>query len=108
MAYLNYLGKQYNIFIYRNAKKCILSLYGSEENKAIVESALLKTVEDLAVSTFSIDLDGKVLVVALQAGYRRIVGKLGKTVVRLNVTTSPKTITIHGSFQDADWAKVIL
>ena len=108
IAYLNDLGKQHNIFIYRNAKKCILSLYGSEENKAIVESALLKTVEDLAVSTFSIDLDGKVPVAALQAGYRRIVGKLGKTFARLNVTTSPKTITIHGSSQDADWAKAIL
>lgn len=97
MAYLNDLGKQYNIFIYRNAKKYILSLYGSEENKTIIKSTLLKTVEDLVVSTFSIDLDGKVPVVALQAGYRRVVGKLRKTVARLNVTISPKTITIHGS-----------
>ncbi len=61
----------------------------------------LSKVEDLAVSTFSMDLDGKVPVAALQAGYRRTVGKLGKTVARLNVTTSPKTFTLHGSSQDA-------
>ncbi|MCJ1411567.1 hypothetical protein MMC19_005657 [Ptychographa xylographoides] len=108
IAYLNDLGKQHKVFIYRNARKCILSLYGNEENRAIVESALIKTVEDLAVSTFSIDLDDKVPVAALQDRYRKIVGKLGKTAARLNVTTSPKTITIHGSSQDADWAKATL
>ena len=60
MAYLNDLGKEYNIFIYRNARKYILSLYGNKEDKAIIESALLKTVDDLAVSTFNIELDGKI------------------------------------------------
>ena len=108
MAYLKDLGTQHDVFIYRNAKKCVLSLYGDEENKAMVESALLKTVEDLAVSTFRIDLDDKVPLAALQTRYHRIVGKLGKTVARLNVTTSTRTITIHGSAQDADWAKAIL
>ncbi len=108
MAYLNDLGKQHNVFIYRNARKCILSLYGNDENKAIVESALLKAVDDLAVSTFNINLDDKVPVAAHQAGYRRIVGKLGKAATRLNVATSPKTITIHGSSEDADWAKAIV
>ncbi len=108
MAYLNGLGKQYDTFIYRNAKKCILSLYGSEENKAIVESTLLKIVEDLAVSTSTIDLDDKVPVAVLQAGYHKIVERLGKSVARLDVTKSPKTITIHGSSQDADWAKATL
>jgi len=108
MTYLNDLGKQNDVFIYRNARKCILSLYGNDENKAIVESALLKTVDDLAVSTFNINLDDKVPVAAHQAGYRRIVNNLGKTAARLNVTSSPKTITIHGSSQDAQWAKAIL
>jgi hypothetical protein len=108
MAYLKDLGKQHDVFIYRNARKCVLSLYGSDENKAIVESLLVKVVHDLAVSTFKIDLDDKVPLVAHQAGYRKIVGKLGKTAARLNVTTSPKTITIYGSSEDADWAKTIL
>lgn len=60
MAYLNDLGKEHNVFIYRNARKCIVSLYGNEEDKTIVESALLKIVDDLAVFTFNIELDGKV------------------------------------------------
>ena len=108
MAYLNDLGKQHNVFIYRNARKCILSLYGNEEDKAIVESALLKTVDDLAVSTFNIELDGKVPEAIHQAGYRRIIERLGKTAARLNVMTSPKTITIHGSSDDANWARAVL
>ena len=108
MAHLNDLGKQHNVFIYRNARKWILSLYGNEEDRAIVESALLKTVDDLTVSTFNIDLDGKVPETAHQAGYRRIIEKLGKTATRLNVMTSPKTITIHGSPEDADWARAVL
>lgn len=108
MTYLNNLGKQHNVFIYRNARKCVLSLYGNAENKATVESALVKTVKDLAVSTFKIDLDGEVPITAHQAGYRRIVRKLGKTAARLNVTTSPKTITIDGSSRDAEWAKSVL
>ena len=108
MTYLKDLGKQHNVFIYRNARKSILSLYGSEENKAIVESALVKTMDDLAVSTVKIDLDDNVPVTAHQAGYRRIISKLGKTAARLNVMTRPKTITLQGSSQDADWAKAIL
>ena len=108
MAYLNGLGKQHHVFIYRNARKCILSLYGNPGNKAIVESALLKTVDDLTVCTFDIDLDSTVPEAAHQAGYRKIVEKLGKTAARLNVTKSPKTITIHGSSDDAAWARAVL
>jgi len=108
MAYLNDLGNQHNVFIYRNAKKCILSLYGNEENKAFVESTLLKVVDDLAVSSFTINLEGKMLTAALQGGLRTIVERLGKAAARLNVTTSPRTLTIHGSSQDADWANAVL
>ena len=107
-AYLNRLGKEHDVFIYRNARKCVLSLYGTEENKAAVESALVKAVDDLAVSTFKIELDELVPIAVHQAGYRRIVEKLGKTAARLNVMASPRLISIHGSVQNADWAKAIL
>lgn len=108
MTHLNNLGEQHSVFIYSNTRKCILSLYGPEEKKAIVESILIKTVEDLALSTFTIDLVGNMLVAALQDGFRRIVEKLGKKAVRLNITASPKSITVHGSSQDADWARAVL
>ena len=108
MAFLNDLGKTHEVFIYRNAKKSILSLYGSEENMTIVESVLIKTIDDLATSTTTLDLEDSVSLSAHQTGYRRIVERLGKTAVRLNVTTSRKTIVIHGSSQDANWAKAVL
>ena len=107
MAYLNSLWKQHDVFIYRDAKKCVLRLYGDEENKVIVESALVKVVEDLQVCSFKIELDDEAPEAAQQTAYRKIVAKLGKTSARLDVTTSPKTITIHGSSRDADWAKAI-
>lgn len=108
MAYLNKLGSDHGVFIYRNAWKCILSLYGNEESKTVVESTLVKIVDDLAVSTFNIELDEKMPLAMQLAGYRRIVEELGKTAARLNVTTSPKTIVIQGSTQDGERAKAIL
>lgn len=60
MTYLNDLEKQYNVFIYRNVRKYILSLYENEEDKTIVESALSKIVDDLAIFSFNIDLNSKV------------------------------------------------
>ena len=105
MAYLKDLGKQHDVFIYRNTKKCILSLYGSEEHKATVESALLKTVSDLSASTFIIEMDENVPEAVHQAAYRRVVGKLGRAAARLNSARTPKTLTIHGSPEDADWVK---
>ena len=108
IAYLNNLGKEHDVFIYRNARRCTLSLYGNEENKTIVESALLKTVEDLAVATFTVNLDDEKLAAALQGSFRRIVEKLGKSAARLNITTSPKTITVQGSRRDADWVERVL
>ena len=107
-GYLNSLGKKHDVFIYRDAKRFVLRLYGAEENKTFVESALVKTIEDLEVRNFKIELDDKIPEAAQKTAYRKIVAKLGKASARLDVTTSPKTITIHGSSQDADWAKATL
>ena len=106
--YLNSLGKYHDVFIYRDAKRFVLRLYGADENKAFVESALIKKVEDLEVRSFKIELDDKAPEAAQRIAYRKIVAELGKARARLDVTTSPKTITIHGSFQDADLAKRFL
>ncbi len=45
MAYLNSLGKQHDVFTYHEAKRLVLRLYGAEENKVSVDSALSKTIE---------------------------------------------------------------
>lgn len=108
IGYLNSLGKDHDVFIYRDAKRFVLRLYGAEENKAFVESALVKTIEDLEAHSFKIELDDKVPEAAQRTAYRKIIAELGKARARLDVTTSPKTITIHGSSQDADLARRIL
>ena len=108
IAYLNSLGKQHDVFIYRDAKRFVLRLYGAEENKVFVESTLVKMIEDQVLSNFKIELDDEVPEAAQKTAYRKIVAKLGKASARLDVTTSPKTITIRGSSQDADWAKATL
>ena len=108
LAYLNNLGKEHNVFVYCNVQKSILSLYGKAENNAVVESVLLKAVEDLTGSTFLIELDGKVSEAEQQARYRKVVEKLGKATVRLDIKTTSKAVTIHGSSDDADWARIVL
>ena len=108
IGYLNDLGKEHDVFIYRDAKRFVLRLYGAEENKTFVESALVKKIEDLEVRNFKIELDDGAPEAAQKTAYRKIVAELGKAYVRLDVTTSPKTVTIQGSSQDADWAKAVL
>ena len=108
MAYLKDLGTEHDVFIYRDARRQVLSLYGSEENKAVVESTLIKVVEDLAKSSFKIDLDDRLSPTYLRNGYRTIVEKLGKSAARLTVTTNSKTLTIYGLPEDFAWAKEII
>ena len=107
-SYLETLCSQHNIFIYLNARKRLLSLYGSDENKVIVESVLVKAVEELTASTFKLDLDDQVPFTRHLSAFIRISEKLGKSAARLNITSSPKTLTIYGSSKDAEWAKAIL
>ena len=108
LSYLAKLSKEHDVVIYRNARKCILSLYGKDENKTLVESTLAKTVHDLAIETFVIDLDEKTPMTVNLTAYRKIVANLGKAAVRLEVTSTPKTIVVHGSAHDTNWAKKIL
>ena len=108
LSYLSKIGKEHDVFIYRNAKKRLLSLYGDEENNAVVESILANAVNDLESDTFVIDLNEKIGLSVYQAAYRRIVGKLGKTAAYFSLTSTPKTVTIRGSSQDADWARLLL
>ena len=108
IAFLNDLGKEYDVFIYRNARKRILSLYGAEEGRAVVESTLIQTVLDLATTTNLIELDDVMLTNALHGKFREIVEKLGKACARLNVATVTPVITIHGTREDTEWAKSLL
>lgn len=107
VAYLNTLGKESNVFIYRNAKKCELSLYGPEEQR-VVESTLIKAVEDLALSNFELDLDEKTPTAVIQAAYRRMVAEFGKSAVKVNIATTPKTVVVEASSHAADRVRTVL
>ncbi|KAG8533543.1 uncharacterized protein KY384_001283 [Bacidia gigantensis] len=108
LAYLNTLSKKYDVYIFRNAKKRVLSLFGAEEQKALAESKLIQTLEDLAAATHELELDSDLPFSVSQVGYRRIVAKFGKLAARLNMTKTPRTITIQGSKQAFEWAQATL
>ena len=108
LSYLTKIGQEHDVVAYRNAKNRVLTLYGRDEAVALVESLLAKTMDDLSTKTFNIALDNGMPLGVHQAGFRAIVARLGKTVARLNITTVPKTVTIHGTSQDAQQAEDIL
>ncbi|KAL6717675.1 hypothetical protein ACLMJK_005590 [Lecanora helva] len=102
VAYLNALGKEHDAFIHRNAKKCELILYGSEEQRAVVESSLIKAVEDLALSNIKLDISEDIPTSVIHETYRKIASEYGKLVVKLNIATTPKTIIVEASSGAAD------
>lgn len=76
-------------------------------------SLAFKTMESLdgaaeKAPTFKLHLDDQVPLARQLPGYLRICEKLGKSAARLNITSSPRTLTIYGSSNDAEWAKAIL
>ena len=107
-AYLNTLGADNNAFIYYNAKKHELRLYGFAEERAVVESTLDQVLKDLALSSCKIELDDNLSNAGLQIAYRKIVAELGKSAVRKDTTSTPRTITIEGSVEGASRARAIL
>ena len=91
------------MFIYRDAKKHNLSLYGPEEQRAVVESTLIKAVEGLALSNdkLQVDIDEDVPLSAIQAAYWKIVAEFGKSAVKVNTASTPRTLIVEASLHAA-------
>lgn len=108
LTYLQTLGHQHDVFVYRDARQSRLALYGSAEKKNEAQEALWKKVDGLKQTTSVIVLNSGLLIRALHGGFRRIVAEFGKCAAQLNIVSGAKSITIRGSVEDAVKAKSIL
>lgn len=108
LVFLKELQQKHDVFIYRDARKSQLSLYGSRLHQSQVQEALVEKVHELSQIAQVIELSPADLKMALEGGYRRIVTALGKQKAILDILPPTKTITIKGSTSDFETAKSVL
>ena len=108
LVYLNELSRTHKGYIYRDMRKHRLSLYGSADSKRKMRSALTEKLDRLMETTHYISLSAEDLKKALQGGFRRIVGTLGKHKASLDIRQKPQIITIIGSTRDLETARALL
>lgn len=108
LGYLNDLSRHHQLYVYRDARKCRLLIYGgSSASRLDVERVLGAKVKALRQITHIIVLNADLLKSAMQGGMRRLKEKFG-TAVTLNVSANPKTISLVGSVEEFQEAKELL
>jgi hypothetical protein len=97
---LNEVCESQGLYIYRDAPKSQLIMYGgTEESRNAAQEALCTQIQSIHMTFNIITLDPELLKKALQGGWRRIKNAFGEAAL-LNVCTTPKTIAIQGTLQD--------
>ena len=86
----------------------ILRMYGDVESVKAAQSALLTKAAEINSLTKEIILDSRTLIAAIRGGYQDIVASLGKSKVKLDITSNPKRILVSGSDNDVRVAEKIL
>lgn len=108
LMYLNELGHKHQGYIYRDMRKHRLSLYGSADSMKHIRNTLIEKLDSLTEMTHYISLSAEELRKALQGGFRRIVATFGKQKASLDIRQRPQIITIIGSANDLERARVLL
>jgi post-segregation antitoxin (ccd killing protein) len=108
LADLNELSARHELFIYRDARKSQLLLYGgSGATRSEVQRILASKVDALHKLVHTIVLTPDLLKNAMQGGMRRLKARFGDAV-GLNISVQPKLITITGSAEDLREARALL
>jgi hypothetical protein len=108
LPYLNQLGSAHKLYIHRDTRKARLLLYGgSGASRTAVQQALLQKTDELLTVAHTIVLTPELLKKAMQGGMKKLKAKLG-TAATLNVSLTPKTISIVGSKADFQAARELL
>ncbi|KAI9786798.1 MAG: hypothetical protein M1816_007806 [Peltula sp. TS41687] len=87
---------EYGAFVYRDARRRRLSMYGSEEAKQRTQDVLLNRVDDLLKQRHEILLNIKTLHSALGGGLAHITETLGDGVANLKITPNRRAIVVLG------------
>ena len=108
LKYLAMLMTRHSAFVYRDLRKGLLQIYGSQNAVAETQQALRKKALELAAQIQVIALEGNKLKAALQGGFRRLVQAFGKDAAKMNIASNPKTVTFRGSTKDFERARNLL
>ncbi|KKY28049.1 putative ariadne ring [Diplodia seriata] len=105
-AFLQSLMDEHSVFVCRDTKKSLLRLYGPPAAVKSAEAALRirRRRPDLsgtttAATTGTITLTPHTLGLGLRGGFKRLVEAFGKDAVKIDIASTPKTVTIQGREQ---------
>lgn len=108
LAYLKHIQELHGGFIYRDSRRRRLSLYGSSDAKHRLQDALVEKINGASEQSHKIPLTPITLRRVFQGGLQEVLRVLGEGKAGLHITSSEKTLNIHGSEEDLRTAKGIL
>lgn len=108
MSFLRELLQQYGTFVYRDARKQRLSMYGPSEANHRTGEAVLRKMDDLLKQRHEILLNPKTFQNAVQGGLAQISKILGNGKASLKILPERKTIIVLGDSTAFRTANAIL
>lgn len=105
--YLEQVQQENQAYVYRDARKCQLRLFGSAESKEKLQNAILRRICDLSKSIYIIPIEAR-LRGSIHAIFHRIVAAIGTEKADLGDSEVSTAITISGSKEDYEIALAIL
>jgi hypothetical protein len=99
VSFLDNVMRTHSIHIVQDRQRMNLRLYGDQENVSAAEKTLAEKADALNSQSKSIILDSNTLSFALRGGFRYLVGRFGKDVVKMDITSNPKCIIVIGPEQ---------
>ncbi|CZR68195.1 uncharacterized protein PAC_18094 [Phialocephala subalpina] len=108
LVFLNELSNRYGLYIHQDARNSQLVIYStSPASLDEVERILAERISTMQKTAHSVILSPELLKNAMQGGMQRLKARFGNAA-KLNVSASPKTITIIGSKTDLEEARALL
>ncbi|OJD32092.1 rna recognition motif protein [Diplodia corticola] len=110
-TFLQEVMEEHSVFIQRDTKKSLLRIYGPPASTTAAAAALRNRTpdDDSPTTARTITLTPHSLGSALRGGrFKRLVETFGKHAVKIDIASTPKTVTFHGSAPDFEKARAIL
>jgi IBR domain, a half RING-finger domain len=97
LEYVKALSQPGRTFVYRDARKCQLTMHGSTQAFEGTRQAILVKLKELSEMTHVLQLTPILRSRAFNGAFRVMVETLGRSIVKLDVTTKPPSIVVKGN-----------
>lgn len=108
LPFFQEIMKEYNVLVVQDRRKAVLRMYGDTEHVRAAQEALQTKATENDNQTKEVILDSQTFAIAMRGGFQRIVAALGKSKVKLDISSNPKRILVNGSNDDVMLADCIL